>query len=73
MKSVVSYVMLVTFGFLLVVGTLFKLLGIVNIDSDWFWFLAGVALTIEGMINMLKQRQFDRKYKVVLRDEIKEK
>jgi hypothetical protein len=70
MKNLFSYIMLVLFGFLLVLGTLLKLLKIISISSDWFWLLAGVALTIEGTINMLKQRQFDRKYKVVLRDEI---
>ncbi len=72
MKNAISYALLVMFGFLLVAGTLLKLLGVISIDSDWFWFLTGIALTIEGFINMLKQRQFDRKYKIITRDDLKE-
>jgi hypothetical protein len=50
------------------VGTLLKLLGVIDISSDWFWFLAGVGLTVEGIISMIKQRRFDRKFKVVDRN-----
>jgi len=31
---------------------------------DWFWFLAGMGLIVEGSISLVKQRKFDRKYKI---------
>lgn len=49
-------------------GTLAKLLGFWDISSDWFWLLAGIGLTVEGTISMIKQRRFDRKFKIVDRD-----
>ncbi|PJC45193.1 hypothetical protein CO037_02755 [Candidatus Pacearchaeota archaeon CG_4_9_14_0_2_um_filter_30_8] len=55
------------FGILMVFGTLLKLGGYFIIDSDWFWFLAGLAITIEGIIALVKQKQFDKKYKIVLK------
>jgi hypothetical protein len=42
-------------------------LGYTDFSSDWFWFLAGVGLIVEGMIAFLTQVKFDRKYKVVER------
>jgi len=68
MGWILRYAVLVFFGALIIVGTLLKLFGFFNIDSDWFWFLAGVALTVEGVINLSKQRQFDKKYKIVLKN-----
>ena len=50
------------------IGTLIKLLGIYNFSSDWFWFIAGIALIIEGTISWSKQKKFDRKYKIVERE-----
>ncbi len=69
MRIYLKYEVLLLFGILLALGTLLKLLLHLNIDSDWFWFFAGVAITVEGAINLSKQKQFDKKYKVVLRDE----
>jgi hypothetical protein len=54
-------------GFFIALGSLFKLLGYTDFSSDWFWFLAGVGLIVEGMIAFLTQVKFDRKYKVVER------
>ena len=51
----------------MVFGTLLKLGGYFIIDSDWFCFLAGLAITIEGIIALVKQKQFDKKYKIVLK------
>ena len=52
-------------GLLVVIGTLVKLLGFYDFSSDWFWFLAGIGLTIEGSILLAKQRKFDKKYKII--------
>lgn len=67
----VKYEVFVFVGFLMVLLTLVKLLGFYDFSSDWFWFLAGVGLVIEGVISMVKQRRFDRKYKIIEKKERK--
>jgi len=52
----------------MVVLTLIKLFGIYDFSSDWLWFIAGMGLVVEGSISLNKQRIFDKKYKVVLRE-----
>jgi len=64
-----KYEVFIIVGLIMVIGSLIKLLGKYNFSSDWFWFLAGVGLTIEGIIALMKQKRFDRKYKVVERIE----
>jgi hypothetical protein len=54
-------------GLLMIFLTLDKLLGPANFSSDWFWFIAGVGITVEGFIMLDKQKKFNRKYKVVER------
>jgi hypothetical protein len=51
-------------GLLMVMGTLIKLLSPVDFSSDWFWFAAGVGITVEGFIMVGKERKFNLKYKV---------
>lgn len=58
----------VVVGILLTVFTFGKLVGLYDISSDWFWFLAGLALVFEGTISLIKQRRFDRKYKIIERE-----
>ncbi len=60
---------IIAFGFLMAVGTLVKLLGHLDFSSDWFWFIAGVGLFIEGLIASAKQRRFDKKYKILSQEE----
>ena len=60
-------------GFVIAFGALIKILGIYNFSSDWFWFLAGIGLIVEGTISWIKQRRFDRKYKIIERSEIKKR
>ena len=38
-----------------------------DVDSDWFWFLAGVGLMFEGVISYRRQKKINNKYKVVER------
>lgn len=54
-------------GIILVIGVLIKLLRIYDFSSDWFWLLAGIGLIIEGTISLIKQRKFDKKYKIIER------
>jgi hypothetical protein len=60
-------------GILMTLGVLIKLSGIYNFSSDWFWLLAGIGLIVEGTISMVKQRRFDKKYKVIEIDEKEKK
>ena len=55
-------------GILMVIGTLAKLIGPYDFSSDWFWSLAGIGLIFEGTISLIKQRRFDRKYKIIERE-----
>ena len=66
-KNLVRYEVLVVVGILMSLGTAIKLMGIADFSSDWFWFLAGIGLTIEGFIYLLKQRRFDQKYEIIKR------
>ena len=63
-----SYVLFIAVGILMVFGVFGKLTGQWDFSSDWFWFLAGCGLVVEGTISLLKQRRFDRKYKIVERE-----
>ncbi|MEK6874082.1 MAG: hypothetical protein AABW91_04505 [Nanoarchaeota archaeon] len=66
-SNFIKYEVFILVGFLMAVGSLIKLLGIYDFSSDWFWFLAGIGLAVEGAISLNKQRQFDKKYKIVER------
>ena len=55
-------------GILMIIGTLIKLAGIFDFSSDWFWFIAGIGLVIEGTISWRKQKDFDKKYKIIERE-----
>lgn len=65
MKNKLPTIVFILFGILMAAGTLLKLLGVINISSDWFWFIAGLGIIIEGIINLFKQDKFDKKFKVV--------
>ena len=56
-------------GLLMVAGTLLKLLGVIHLDSDWFWFVAGLGLVVEGITSLVKHKRFNQKYKVLSREE----
>lgn len=70
-ENFVRYEHFIFIGVLMSIGTLIKLLGFWDFSSDWFWFLAGIGVTVEGAISLVKQRKFDKKYKIVEREEIK--
>jgi len=72
MKKILQYEFYVFIGMLMVVGTVAKLIFGIDIDSDWFWFIAGVALVLDGSMNFVKQRQFKSKYKIISRKEFDE-
>jgi len=63
----VKYEVFIFVGLAMAMGTLLKIFEVVSFSDDWFWFLAGVGLVIEGAIARAKQRKFDKKYKIVER------
>jgi len=64
-SNIIKYEFFILVGLLMAVGSLVKLLGYYDFSSDWFWFLAGVGLAIEGVIALFKQRKFDKKFKII--------
>lgn len=67
-ENFVRYESFIIVGIAIAVGSLIKLLGFYDFSSDWFWFLAGIGLVVEGAISLVKQRRFDRKYKIIERE-----
>jgi hypothetical protein len=67
-KKFFMYEVLILVGLIVAIGALIKLLGIYEFSSDWFWFIAGLGLVIEGVISLVKQRKFDKKYKIVYKE-----
>lgn len=65
--NILSYSLVIIIGFIMVLGVIAKLMNILDFSSDWFWLIAGLGLIIEGTISLIKQRNFDRKYKIILR------
>lgn len=63
-----SYTLLLVVGVFMAALVAVKLFFGFNIDSDWFWFLAGIGLVMEGLVSFGKQKRFDRKYRVVHRE-----
>ncbi len=59
------YELFVSAGVILTLAAALKLSGMYNFSSDWFWVIIGLALTIDGIISLKKQRLFERKFKIV--------
>jgi len=66
-----SFILVILAGLLTALAVLAKLFLGFDIDSDWFWFLAGIGLAIEGVVSFRRQRRFDKKYKIVERQNLK--
>ncbi len=66
-RDYASFVLVVLVGLVMALAVLSKLFFGADIDSDWFWFLAGVGLMFEGVISFKAKRRFDRKYKIAKR------
>jgi hypothetical protein len=68
LDSFARYETFILVGLIMTIATFIKLLGLIDFSSDWLWFLAGVGLTIEGAISLIKQRKFEKKYRIVERE-----
>jgi len=63
-----SYETFILVGIIMVIGTILKLSGYYDFSSDWFWLLARIGLAVEGSISLIKQKRFEKKYKIVERE-----
>ena len=72
MKEIIAnfmrYEAFIAVGLLIAVGSFLKVMNVISISSDWFWLLAGLGLIVEGIISLVKQRKFDKKYKIIERE-----
>jgi len=59
-EDLMRYEWIVITGMLLTIVPLLNVFGITNINSDLFWALAGVCLTVEGVIELYyEQKHWD--------------
>ena len=56
----IKYEVLLVMGAILFIGGLFNAIGIININSDYFWALAGLTLIIEGLLEMRQNAKLKR-------------
>lgn len=67
-RNFFRYEAFVAVGLIMAAGSFVKLTGFYDFSSDWFWFLAGAGLVVEGIISLIKQKKFDRKYRIIERE-----
>ena len=51
------YEIILVGGLLLTILPLLKLAGVLTLDSDWFWILAGVVISAEAVLEILKTKK----------------
>ena len=51
------YEIILVGGLLLTILPLLKLAGILTLDSDWFWILAGVVISAEAILEILQTKK----------------
>ena len=51
------YEIILVGGLLLTILPLLKLAGILRLDSDWFWILAGVGISAEAILEILQTKK----------------
>ena len=51
------YEIILVGGLLLTILPFLKLAGILTLDSDWFWILAGVVISAEAVLEILKTKK----------------
>ena len=55
------YEIILVGGLLLTILPLLKLAGVLTLDSDWFWILAGVVISAEAVLEILQTKKKNRK------------
>ena len=51
------YEIILVGGLLLTILPLLKLAGVLTLDSDWFWILAGVVISAEAILEILQTKK----------------
>jgi len=51
------YEIILVGGLLLTILPLLKLAGVLTLDSDWFWILAGVVISAEALLEILQTKK----------------
>ena len=51
------YEIILVGGLLLTILPMLKLAGILTLDSDWFWILAGVVISAEAILEILQTKK----------------
>ena len=51
------YEIILVGGLLLIALPLLKLAGVLTLDSDWFWILAGVVISAEAVLEILQTKK----------------
>ncbi|MFA6022942.1 MAG: hypothetical protein WC781_02535 [Candidatus Pacearchaeota archaeon] len=67
-ENMIRYEAFILVGVLMTIFSAMKVIWGYTFSSDWLWLLAGVGLTVEGLISWSKQKRFDKKYKVIERE-----
>jgi sulfite exporter TauE/SafE len=65
LSNLARYESFIFVGTIMTGATLLKLLGVLEFSSDWLWLIAGLGLMVEGAISLAKQKNFEKKYKVI--------
>lgn len=52
-RFVIRHEVLILFGFLIALLSVFNVLGVTNIDSDFFWAVAGCGLVLESVMELV--------------------
>ena len=50
------YEIILVGGVLLTILPLLKIAGVLTLDSDWFWILAGVVISAEAILEILQTK-----------------
>lgn len=58
-RLLIRYELLIATGLLIAILSFLNVLGVLSINSDLFWALAGVGLMIEGVMEMYFERKDD--------------
>ena len=53
----IRYEIILVGGLLLTILPLLKLAGVLTLDSDWFWILAGVVISAEAVLEILQTKR----------------
>ena len=51
------YEIILVGGLLLTILPMLKLAGVLTLDSDWFWILAGVVISAEALLEILQTKK----------------